>query len=289
MHLLKRLAQRFGSANSSAATPTGTPQPEPHRAPILDQYVREAPSPQAAIDLFKGDWWSSFPGEFAGLRAGELPLFDDSRIHWAIKALGGVEGRTVLELGPLEGGHTFALDNAGARSILAVEASAKAYLKCLVAKEILGMRRARFVLGDFEEYLRGAPEHFDVAIACGVLYHLKDPVELIHNVARVTDRVFIWTQYYVHERLAAIGHMKHRFRQSHAAEHAGFRYTAHRYEYGDFLDTTRFAGGSDEYSHWLGRDDLLGALRHAGFTEIEVGEDDVEHTNGPCISLVARK
>lgn len=284
MHLLKKLAQRLAGANASAP-----PGHEPHRAAILDQYVREAPTPQASLDLFKGDWWSSFPGALSGLRAGQLPLFDDPRIHWAIKALGGVEGKTVLELGPLEGGHTFALENAGARSILAIEASSKAFLKCLVAKEILGMQRARFALGDFEQYLRSAPDRFDIAIACGVLYHLKDPVELIHNLARVTDRVFIWTQYYVPERLAAIEHMKHRFRQSHAAEHAGFRYTAYRYEYGDFLDTSRFAGGSDEFSHWLGRDDLLGALRHAGFGKIEVGEEDLEHANGPCISLVARK
>jgi hypothetical protein len=122
-----------------------------------------------------------------------------------------------------------------------------------------------------------------------VLYHVRQPVELIHNLARVTDRVFIWTQYYIRERVEAIEHMKHRFGEGHAAEHAGFRHTLYRYNYGDFLDTTRFAGGSEQYSHWLSRDDLLGALRHAGFTEIDVGEDDLAHANGPAITLVARK
>ena len=74
---------------------------------------------------------------------------------------------------------------------------------------------------------------------------------------------------------------------SHETEYAGFKYIAHRFDYGKFLDTNRFAGGSDEYAHWLSRDDLLGALRHAGFDEIRIGEEDLQHANGPCISLVA--
>ena len=43
------------------------------------------------------------------------------------------------------------------------------------------------------------------------------------------------------------------------------------------------------FSIWLTRDDLLGALRHMGLTEIEIGEDDVDHVNGPAISLVASR
>lgn len=283
MQVLRKLVQRLRAPTPSAAAP------QHHRPGILDQYVHAAPNPQSALDLFKGEWWSHMPAPWSGLQAGAVPLFDDSRIKWAIEALGGVAEKSVLELGPLEGGHTYMLEQANAKSIMAIEASSKAYLKCLVVKEILGLQRSHFLLGDFEEYLRTTADRFDSAIACGVLYHLKNPVELIHNLARVTDSVFIWTQYFVRERLAAIPHMKDRFPASHATEHAGLRYTAHRYQYGDFLDTTRFAGGSDEYSHWLGRDDLMAALRHAGFTDIRVGEDDLQHTNGPCISLVARK
>lgn len=285
--MLKKIAQHLGLGAAPVA-PANAGQGAAARPGILDEYVRVAPNPQSAVDLFKGGWWSAFPAA-CGIEAGRTPLFEDSRIKWAIEKVGGVSGRRVLELGPMEGGHTYMLEQAGAASVIAIEASSRAYLKCLVSKEVTGLRRASFVLGDFEEYLRGAAERFDAVIACGVLYHLKDPVEMIHNLARFTDRVYIWTQYYIPERIAAIPHMKNRFPGNNPAEHAGFRYTAHRYEYGDFLDTTRFAGGSDEYSHWLSRDDLLGALRHAGFSDIEVGEDDMEHVNGPCISLVARK
>jgi hypothetical protein len=281
--MLKKLAARL---RGSAPAAEGSPQP---RAAILDQYVRTAPSPQQALDIFKGEWWSSLPGDFGGLAAGQLPLFNDDRIHWAIKALGGVEGKTVLELGPLEAGHTYMLEQAGAQSIFAIEASTKAFLKCLVVKEILGLQRSRFVLGDFEEYLRAGGQRFDAAIASGVLYHMRHPVELLANLARATDRVFIWTQYYVKERVEAIAHMKGRFRDGHTAESMGFRHTRYPYYYGDFLDTSRFAGGSEEYSHWLSREDLLGALRHVGLSDIEIGKEELDHANGPCISLVARR
>jgi hypothetical protein len=282
--MLNKIAARLGALRRLAS-----PSPAlESRAAILDEYIHSAPSPQNALDVFKGDWWSHVP-EPAGLKAGQLPLFADDRITWAIEALGGVKDRTVLELGPLEAGHTYMLEQAGARSILAIEANTRAFLKCLIAKEVVGLHRSRFVLGDFEEYLRAGGAKFDAAIASGVLYHMRNPVELLHNLAGVTDRVFIWTQYYVKERLAAIPHMAHRFGEQHEAEQAGFRHTLHRYDYGDFLNTTRFAGGSEQYSHWLSRDDLLAALRHAGLSEIEIGKEEVEHTNGPSISLVARR
>ena len=285
--MLKKLARRLGLGQAPSAPFIAAPA-APARPGILDEYVRHAPHPQFAVDIFKGEWWSAFPPSF-GVTAGGPPHFDDPRIKWAIENLGGVAGKRVLELGPMEGGHTYMLEQAGASSVVAIEAASRAYLKCLITKEVVGLRRSSFLLGDFEEYLRHANDRFDAVIACGVLYHLKSPVEMIHNLARFTDRVYIWTHYYVKERIDAIPHMQQGSWASHDAEHAGFKYTAHRFDYGKFLDTTRFAGGSDVYAHWLRREDLLGALRHAGFEDITIGEDDLGHVNGPCISLVARR
>ncbi len=85
------------------------------------------------------------------MKAGATPLFDDPRITWSNDRFGemgipgGYVGRDVLELGPLEGGHTYLLDRMGVKSVTAVEASSRAYLKCLIAKETFGMSpRARF-------------------------------------------------------------------------------------------------------------------------------------------------
>ena len=84
-------------------------------------------------------------------------FFDDGRIQFAVGRFGGVQGLSILELGPLESGHPYMLQKAGAREIVAVEANTRAYLKCLIAKEVLGLEAAHFTLGDFEEYLRAPP------------------------------------------------------------------------------------------------------------------------------------
>ncbi len=97
----------------------------------------------------------------------------------------------VLELGPLEGGHTYALEKFGA-DVLAIESNSDAYLKCLIAKEITGIK-ARFMLGDVTEFLTSTRERFDLVFACGVLYHMRDPITVIEDISRVTDRCYVWS------------------------------------------------------------------------------------------------
>src|SRR5512140_2769352 len=104
-----------------------------------------APTDQNALDLFAGEWSSQPPADRPDLKAGATPLFDDPRISWAHHRLielgldGGFAGRSVIELRPLEGGHSYLMDRLGANSVTAIEANARAYLKCLIAKEVLGM------------------------------------------------------------------------------------------------------------------------------------------------------
>src|ERR1700687_3976364 len=74
---------------------------------ILDSYVGSAPDPQNALDIFKGEWASKLPGTFAALRAVDIPLFEDARLAWCMEQVKGVQGKTILDLGPLEGGHAY--------------------------------------------------------------------------------------------------------------------------------------------------------------------------------------
>ena len=176
--------------------------------PDFKNFFGAAPSDQNALDLFAGEWSSRMPLDRADLKAGETPLFDDPRIKWAddkltsLGLVGGMRDRDVLELGPLEGGHSFLLDRLGAKSVTAVEANSRAYLKCLLAKETLGMPRVRFLLGDCLEYLRAPGPRFDAAVACGILYHLTNPVELIELLAKRCDALFLWTVYFDPEFVA---------------------------------------------------------------------------------------
>jgi predicted RNA methylase len=125
---------------------------------ILDQYISSAPSPQNALDIFKDEWSSKLPAYLYELESGSVPLFSDARIEWVVNQLGSFEHKTVLELGPLEGGHTYMLERFGAASITSIEANTRAYLKCLIVKEVLGLNRVKFLCGDFIEFLRNNQE-----------------------------------------------------------------------------------------------------------------------------------
>ncbi|MFC0540248.1 class I SAM-dependent methyltransferase [Kutzneria chonburiensis] len=259
-------------------------QPEAAQPSILDEYVTAAPSPQNAVDLFAGEWSSQLPG----LSAGPIPLFADDRVQWALSELGGVDGARVLELGPLEGGHTFMLSKAGA-SVLAVESQTRAYLKCLIAKELLGMPNARFVLGDFMAYLRDTDERFDLVFASGVLYHMRTPVETIALMARAASSLFLWTHYYDEDIVRASSLLSPRFTSSAAASHEGFEHTLHRFEYESALQLKGFCGGSAPHSNWLSRADLMAALEHFGWQVKTVAFDTPDHPHGPALALVATK
>ena len=59
--------------------------------------------------------------ERLGVRSGEFLLFEDPRLQRALAAIGGVAGKDVLELGPLEAGHTYMLEQAGGRHVMAAD------------------------------------------------------------------------------------------------------------------------------------------------------------------------
>jgi hypothetical protein len=117
-------------------------------------YEHSAPSRHTAVDVFRGEWVSELPD---GLGGGEPALFADDRIKWLVGRV-DVRGLSVLELGPLEGGHSYMLERAGAKRVVAVEANRSAFARCLVVKEVFALLRVEFLCGDLVEYLRRTAE-----------------------------------------------------------------------------------------------------------------------------------
>lgn len=251
--------------------------------------MTSAPSAQNAVDIFQGRWFTRFPEPFSGIRAGNLALFEDPRVAWAINELGGVENKTVLELGPLEGAHSYMLERAGAEAVVSIEANPEAYLKCLIVKETVGLTKTRFLCGDFTQYLQYSRQHFDAAIASGVLYHMTNPVELLELLAQGASRVYLWTHYYDEAIISEDRRLASMFTSRREARHAGFAHTLYRYEYWGSFGKRQFCGGSRPHAYWLSRQDILGALKHLGFADIRTNFEAPDHPDGPAFSLVALK
>ncbi len=248
-------------------------------------YVTSGPSAQTTCDIFKGEWYSKLPVDAV---TGSADLFDDARLKWLGEEV-GIAGKSVIELGPLEGAHSYMLEQMGAEKVTAVEANSQAYLKCLITKELLRLQRVDFILADFMEYLRQTDLVFDIAVACGVLYHMTDPVELISLLAkRCRGHLLLWTHYFDGAVLRKDPAFKLRFTKETSARREGFEHVLHRSNYVHSDKWSGFCGGSAAYANWLSREDILNCLTHFGFEDIKIRFDD-PHPNGPAFALIAGK
>lgn len=114
--------------------------------------------------------------------------------------VGGFHGKSVLELGPLEGFHTCALDRMGAAEITAIEGNPRNFLKCLIVQNHYQLKTSRFLLGDFTKYLQRTERRFDFILAAGVLYHLVQPIWFLQQATEKTDAIGICTTLYDPEK-----------------------------------------------------------------------------------------
>ena len=263
------------------------------RSPTIawPRYVASTPSPQTALDIMAGRWKSALPEPLSHYRAGNIPLFEDHRIKWLAEQVGGLEGQSILELGPLEGGHSYLLEKLGAARIVAVEADRYAYLKCLIIKELLDLKRVSFQCGDGVAYLREADcETYDLCLASGVLYHMQNPAELLALLAKhCLKHLFLWTHYYEETALAKRKKIWRRHTRQQQAEYGGFNYTLFRYEYQEGRFAAGFSGGTAEFSHWMSRADILRCLEYFGFAELRIGFDEPDHQHGPAFAVLASR
>lgn len=253
---------------------------------VGNSFATSAPSAQTAVDAINSAWASRLP--LAGVTSGHADLFTDVRVDWAIEQLGGVNGAECIELGPLEGGHSYMLQKAGAARVTAVEANMDAFLKCLIVKEIFELDSCRFLCGDAVEYLQTVEHRYDVCWCAGFLYHMVDPVQLIKLISERTSRLYIWTHYYDAAKLAVDEPKGKPFKNRVVTGSVcdGYRHQLYRHEYGNATRLLGFWGGTQPFSNWLTLPDLLEALEHFGWSDVrtQIVED---HPHGPCVNLTA--
>lgn len=270
-----------GGVNSKAAAAA------PAQAIVEASYVEGLPCSQNAVDLFKGAWSGAFPPEY-DVRAGELPLYDDTRIKWLVSSLGGLQDLEVLELGPLEASHTAMLLAAGAKSVLAIEANPTAFLRCLIVKELRCLRDAAFLLGDFTKFLEEDRRRWSLIVASGVLYHATDPLRLLEKLSERTDTLFLWTHVVDDAAMPPDDPRRAFISEVKEQDWRGERIKLHVRPYGNTNDP-KFCGGPNNEPRWMDRGDLLKVLGILGFNDINLGFDDPAAAAGPSLAIVARR
>jgi hypothetical protein len=178
------------------------------------------------------------------------------------------------------------LQDRGARSVLSIEANARAFLKCLCIKELFHLDRVKFELGDFMPFLASTGSKYDLVLASGVLYHMQKPVELIRLIAGVSTRALFWTHYFDEALI--------RSRPDLATRFGPLQILDDQYEYSSqlYLDepmSPAFCGGPEQASKWLTRESILRALWQSGFRRTEIAFEDPSHPNGPAFAICATK
>lgn len=253
----------------------------------FEQYEDRFPTNQNAIDAVPG-WSTSLPPSY-GVVAGQIETFHDIRVEWTGECFGSLEGKSVLELGPLEAGHSMHLERLGA-TVTAIEANKLAYLRCLVAKEIVGLKRVRFLLGDFIKWLEVTDETYDLILASGVLYHMHEPLHLLELAAARSEALYLWT-HYVSDAVMPIGDPRRAVLAQHPriVDFHGVPARLYRRTYAKAEANLSFNGGMADDHSWMHRDDILSCLAALGYADIRVAHDAPDHQNGPSFSVFARK
>jgi SAM-dependent methyltransferase len=174
----------------------------------------------------------------------------------------GLSGRSIVDLGCLEGGYTAEFARLGMEAT-GIEARESNYQNCLVVKAGIPLQNLEFVRDDANNIAKYGP--FDAVFACGLLYHLDSPRQFLTSAAKVCHRVlFLQTHVARAEDTDAI--RIHGL--SEVCENEGLRgrwYTEHGDVTPEQLDLLKWHSWANHRSFWIQKEYLLQLLRDLGF------------------------
>jgi len=140
-----------------------------------------------------GPWYTCF--EIDGVKLGGPNSYDDDyRVKLFFDWIG--QPSSILELGSLEGGDSVQLAAPSfVKRLLGLDAREANIKRAELAAELLGRANAEFAQADLDQESLGRFGRFDAVFCAGLLYHLMRPWRLLEEIAKVTDCLFLDTQY----------------------------------------------------------------------------------------------
>lgn len=194
----------------------------------------------------------------------------------------GLKGKTVIEAGCFEGHHSISLAACGAR-VWGFDSRIENIIKSLTRSWFFGYEHAvRFDLinlecdsvADFYADLFSTESPFCFH-SRGVLYHLKDPVAHLIDIAKLSPR-----HIYLHTQIASKEMASEVYKTAVGALPA--------YRYREKSITISPFSGMEEYSLWMTEESLIEALSALGYGVVEILMLK-EERNGPRIELIASR
>ena len=212
------------------------------------------PSDRSALKIYSGYW----KYKFEQLAHTDIlkKISRDKRPEWTAECFPNFSNFNILELGPADGYNTYQLEKLAPGAITAIEGNKDAFLRCLILKNYLSMR-AKFVYGDFVEYLRYCVERaivYDLIYASGVLYHMQQPIEFLADLCKASRRLFVWTHFFDREKVLLVPEEKEQFVSDDPIRktYAGTEYKLYKKVYASrFVESPGFIGGINNYCLWM--------------------------------------
>jgi 2-polyprenyl-3-methyl-5-hydroxy-6-metoxy-1,4-benzoquinol methylase len=226
--------------------------------------------------------WNCFVVDSNGRRFGNLAwrgkrntpqIIPDRRIL-LMNEYFNLADKHVVEIGCFEGIHTIGLSQY-AKQVTAFDSRIENVVKTIVRCSLFGLHPTVFKLNveeDLNEYWNLLSA--DVMHHVGVLYHLKDPVQHLLDLAKYLRLGLMLDTHYSLEQDA-----------QETYEVNGKTYAYKKYREKGHADVF---SGMYESSKWLKLDDLVSILKSAGFEQVDIIEQRDER-NGPRVLLMAKK
>ena len=147
----------------------------------------------------KVDWWHSINLGVHGITKGV-----QQSIMWTLNMPDDFTGKTVLDIGTVDGFYAFEAEKRNAKRVLAVDSLAwnnKSYSSHTLktgkdgfnlAREVLNSKVEDIEVEDFNEDIHmGVLGKHDVVLCLGILYHMMDPFRFIRKLGEMTNELLI--------------------------------------------------------------------------------------------------
>jgi SAM-dependent methyltransferase len=198
-------------------------------------------------------------------------LLVNNRLEALLKTLSifhpSIKNLRIADLGCAEGCFALGLAQRGAK-VTGIEARAKEVEKAKFLAAHFELPNMNIEHDDVKNFSLEKYGEFDAVVACGILYHLNTPVELLNQIAATTNLLILDTHYAPanDEELEQINQDINNL--SSIEKYADTPYCGRWFfEYPEEADREAqiWASYSNNKSFWLTKESLLLALKDAGF------------------------